>query len=368
MNYLRYIRARYFWIRHFQQRAAMANLILRPAWQGRESDVTPQGVYRDRRRFIKEMALGAVAVGALGSSGCADREVARRVEAARPDDPWATVPANAPRDGFPAARNATYQVPERPLTDRELPVTYNNYYEFNPPPGEKDVWQLTGAYEPFPHTIEFKGLVERPFRVDLEELIREMELEERVYRFRCVEAWSMTVPWTGFPLRKLIEYGKPLSSATHVRFVSRSEPQVMPGVVEAEYYPWPYYEGLRLDEATNDLAFVAIGIYGEPLPKQNGSPLRLALPWKYGYKGPKGIVTVEFTDTQPPTFWNDLQPLEYGFLSNVNPNVPHPRWSQATEELLGTDGRIPTQLLNGYAEFVGSLYPDEPTSLTRVVR
>lgn len=346
----------------------MAHIILKPDWQERESCVTPPDVYRNRRRFIKELAVGSVALAAAGASGCADRNVARRVEATRPEGPLATIPANAPRDGYPAARNATYQVPERPLTDRLPPVTYNNFYEFNPPPGEKDVWQLTGAYEPFPHTIEFKGLVEKPFTIGVDELIRTSELEERIYRFRCVEAWAMTVPWTGFPLRSLIERGKPLSSATFVRFVSRNEPEVMPGVVEAEYYPWPYYEGLRMDEATNDLAFVAVGLYGEPLPKQNGSPLRLVLPWKYGYKGPKAIITVEFTNTQPPTFWNDLQPAEYGFLSNVNPNVPHPRWSQATEELIGTDTRVPTQILNGYGAFVGDLYPDEPTTLTRTVR
>ena len=346
----------------------MAHIILKPEWQERESRITPPAVYRDRRRFIREVAIGSMGLAAIGASGCADREVRRLVDASRPEGPLATIPANATRAGYPAARNDRYQVPERPMTDRLPPVTYNNYYEFNPPPGEKDVWQHTGAYEPFPHTLEFAGLVEQPFRIDVDELIRTSALEERVYRFRCVEAWAMTVPWTGFTLRSLIERGKPLSTATHVRFVARNEPRVMPGVVEAEYYPWPYYEGLRLDEATNELAFVAVGIYGEPLPKQNGSPLRLVLPWKYGYKGPKAIVRVEFTDSQPKTFWNDLQPLEYGFLSNVNPNVPHPRWSQATEELIGTDERVPTQLLNGYAEFVGNLYPDEPTSMTRTVR
>lgn len=159
-----------------------------------------------------------------------------------------------------------------------------------------------------------------------------------------------------------------MSSATHVRFVSRLERKQMPGVRRAHWYTWPYYEGLRMDEAMHELAFVAVGMYGEPLPKQNGSPLRLVLPWKYGYKGPKAVTRVEFVNKQPATFWNDLHPNEYGFLSNVNPNVPHPRWSQASERIIDTGDQVPTLLLNGYAEFVGDLYPEEPTSLSRVVR
>jgi sulfoxide reductase catalytic subunit YedY len=212
-------------------------------------------------------------------------------------------------------------------------------------------------------TIDVKGMVEKPFKLDVGELITSMDLEERVYRFRCVEAWAMTVPWTGFPLKKLIERCKPLSTATFVRFVSVNRPKQMPGIPAAPWYPWPYYEGLRMDEATNEIAFVATGIYGEPLPKQSGSPIRLALPWKYGYKGPKAIVEMEFTDKQPPTFWNELQPAEYSFLSNVNPNVPHPRWSQASERLIGqSDRRVPTQMFNGYETWVGDLYPKEPRS------
>jgi methionine sulfoxide reductase catalytic subunit len=164
-----------------------------------------------------------------------------------------------------------------------------------------------------------------------------------------------------------VERCRPLSAATHVRFVSVNRPNEMPGIRAARHYPWPYFEGLRMDEATNELAFVATGMYGEPLPKQNGSPLRLVLPWKYGYKGPKAVVRIEFVNRQPATFWNELQPREYGFLSNVNPNIPHPRWSQASERLLSGE-RVPTQLFNGYAEWVGSLYPDEPTSASRVIR
>lgn len=344
----------------------MANLILHPDWQGREGDVTPRAAYESRRRFLKQLALGSLAAtlpAGFAAAGC-------RTEGrpAGPEGPLSTIPANAPRAGYPAPRNERFQVPERPLTDRLDASSYNNFYEFRPTGMDlKDVWPHTGAYQPFPMTIEVGGLVEKKLTLDVEQLIRSMELEERIYRFRCVEAWAMTVPWTGFPLRKLIERCKPLSRATHVQFVSANRPKQMPGIREATWYPWPYFEGLRLAEATNELAFVATGLYGEPLPKQNGSPLRLALPWKYGYKGPKAVVKIVFTDRQPRTFWNELQPKEYGFLSNVNPNIPHPRWSQASERLLTTGERVETKLFNGYGEWVGALYPDEPRTPQRPI-
>jgi sulfoxide reductase catalytic subunit YedY len=252
-------------------------------------------------------------------------------------------------------------VPERALTERTAAASYNNFYEFDP--SSKTIWHLTEKYEPFPMTIEIDGLVEKPFTIGVEDLIKEFGLEERLYRFRCVEAWSMTIPWTGFPLAKLIERCKPLSKATHVSFVSLNRPKQMPGIAKSPWYPWPYYEGLRMDEATNELAFIATGAYGEPLPKQHGSPFRLVIPWKYGYKGPKAVEKITFTDKQPKTFWNDLHPQEYSFLSNVNPNVPHPRWSQASERFIRDVEdvrRIPSQLFNGYADSVGEMYPEEP--------
>ena len=345
----------------------MPNLILPPGWQGRERDVTPRHVYQNRRQFAKLLGLGAIGLTAAAApAGCATRDASDGRAAPRPDDPLATIPADAPREGSPAPRNTAFAVPERPLSDRIAHASYNNFYEFQLPPGEKAVWPQTGAYDPFPATIEVTGLVEEPFTIDVDRLIREMELEERIYRFRCVEAWSMTVPWTGFPLRALIERCRPLSSATHVAFTSLSRPRQMPGVRAAGPYGYefPYYEGLRMAEATNDLAFVATGSYGEPLPKQNGSPLRLVLPWKYGYKGPKAVAQIAFVDQQPRTFWNDLQPREYGFLSNVNPNVPHPRWTQARERFITADAEateeIPTMIFNGYDEWVADLYPDEP--------
>jgi sulfoxide reductase catalytic subunit YedY len=333
----------------------MAHIILPPEWQIEERGATERGVYQQRRDFIKRLGLGTIGivVGPSVLTACANP----------PDDPVSvsgpldTIPENAPRIGLPASRNAEFTVPERAMTDRTAAATYNNFYEFDG--SSKVIWQLTGDYDPFPWTLEVDGLVEESFRVDVTELIRLFGLEERVYRFRCVEAWSMTLPWTGFSLKRLIEHCKPLSSATHVAFECVNRPDQMPGINDQPWYSWPYYEGLRMDEATNELAFVATGIYGEPLPKQHGSPLRLVLPWKYGYKGPKAVRKITFVDKQPKTFWNDLQPAEYSFESNVNPRIPHPRWSQATERFIQSDTdvkRVPTQFLNGYASWVGQLY------------
>ena len=348
----------------------MAHIIIPPGWQLKENQVTTEAAYRNRRTFLKTLGLGAIGMMSSTTALACAGDVQRSNAAAMPppDGPLDTIPENAPREGYPAPRNTNFTVPERPVSDRLVSSSYNNFYEFINQGNLKRVWPLTGDYEPFPMTLEVKGLVEKEMKLDLSELIRSMELEERIYRFRCVEAWSITVPWTGFPLRKLIERCKPLSKATHVRFVSANVPKQMPGLANSPWYPWPYFEGLRMDEATNELAFVATGMYGEPLPKQNGSPIRLALPWKYGYKGAKAIVRIEFVDEQPPTFWNELQPTEYGFLSNVNPNVPHPRWSQASERFMPSEGveePIPTQLFNGYEEWVVDLYPDEPRKPSR---
>ena len=347
----------------------MGHVIIRPGWQGREQDTTPQGAYIRRRDFIRTLGLGSIGAAVTPLTACSspsNRTNGAGV-AGDPDGPLDTIPENAPRDGLPAVRNANYTVPERPVTGRIAASSYNNYYEFINQGDLKNVWPLTEDYEPFPNTIRVHGLVEEEMTLDIGDLIRELDLEERIYRFRCVEAWSMTIPWTGFPLRKLVEKCKPLSSATHVMFRCLDRPKQMPGIPKSPWFPWPYYEGLRMDEAMNEMAFVATGMYGEPLPKQNGSPIRMVLPWKYGYKGPKSFIEMEFRDTRPGTFWNRLYPEEYGFLSNVNPNLPHPRWSQASERFISdvdTEEQIPTQLFNGYAEFVGDLYPDEPTTLT----
>jgi methionine sulfoxide reductase catalytic subunit len=343
----------------------MANIIIPPSWQLPERQATDPSTYRNRRDFLKRSGLALA--GTILAPGCTARSAPLHI----PGGPLDTIPANAPRAGLPAARNANFAVSERAVTDRLAASSYNNFYEFISTGDLKNVWPLVGDYKPFPTTIKVRGLVEDKFEIGAEELISSMDLEERVYRFRCVEAWSMTVPWTGFPLKKLIERCRPLSKATHVAFLSANKPREMPGIRAAPWYDWPYFEGLRIDEATNDVAFVATGMYGEPLPKQNGSPLRMVLPWKYGYKGPKAVVELRFTDKQPPTLWNKLQPAEYGFLSNVNPNVPHPRWSQASERFIRTESdleRLPTLLFNGYEDWVGDLYPDEPTSLSRRIR
>ena len=341
--------------------STMANLIIPPDWQIKLREATGLDTYRDRRAFLKTLGLGAVGMGIVPGilTACTNETTGARgaTAAAGAKGPLDTIPSNAPRIGLPAAANGDYTVPERAITDRTTAASYNNFYEFDD--GSKEIWHLTDKYEPFPMTIEVDGLVEKPFRIGVEDLIRELGLEERLYRFRCVEAWSMTIPWTGFPLSKLIDRCKPLSKASYVEFVSVNRPDQMPGIGETPWYPWPYFEGLRMDEATNELAFVATAAYGEPLPKQHGSPLRLVLPWKYGYKGPKAVVKITFTDKQPKTFWNDLFPKEYSFLSNVNPNIPHPRWSQATEKFIREINdirRIPTQLFNGYGAWVGGMY------------
>jgi len=358
----------------------MAHIHTRPDWHINERDATTEETYRSRRRFIRQLGLGGIAATTIGvgtglTTGCQAQPATdgpgaqgTLLPGTDPEHPLDTIPENAPRTGLPAARNANFVVPERPETTRIAASSYNNYYEFISQGDLKTVWPLTGDYKPFPHTIEVRGLVEKKKTFDVDELITRLGLEERLYRFRCVEAWSMTIPWVGFPLAKLIEACAPLSKATHVRFYSVDRPKEMPGIRNARWFDFPYYEALRMDEATHELAFVATGMYGEPLPKQNGSPLRLVLPWKYGYKGAKAISRIEFVDKQPPTFWQDLFPNEYGFLSNVNPNLPHPRWSQAQERhILEPDRleRIPTQLFNGYADIVGRLYPDEPTEFKR---
>ena len=199
--------------------------------------------------------------------------------------------------------------------------------------------------------------MKKEMTIDIDDLLKKIPLEERVYRFRCVEAWSMAVPWSGFPLKALVALAKPNSSAKYVRMETLFDRGIMPGLRQP-WYPWPYAEGLTIEEATNDLAFIATGLYGKPMPKQNGAPLRLATPWKYGFKSIKSIVRFTFLREKPETFWELVQPREYGFWANVNPKVSHPRWSQASERVLGNSGRVPTLLYNGYGEFVADLYTD----------
>jgi sulfoxide reductase catalytic subunit YedY len=250
-----------------------------------------------------------------------------------------------------APRSAVYDA-GRAITPEQDSTTYNNFYEFGT---DKSISRAAQRLPVAPWTIAIDGMVEKPRTIGIDDLLKQVQLEERVYRHRCVEGWAMTVPWTGFPLSALVRIAAPTASAKYVAFETLADPKTMPGLRIAAF-EWPYVEGLTMAEATNDLAFLATGLYGKAMPKQNGAPIRLALPWKYGFKSVKSIVKLTFTDKRPTTFWEGLQPSEYGFWANVNPSVPHPRWSQATERLLGSDERVPTKIYNGYGEFVASMY------------
>jgi len=301
-------------------------------WELPEGRATSENQYLNRRAMVKAMGLGSVA---LAVPGIALAE----------DDPSA--------GKYPARRQDKFGNPS-PVTAEKLATTYNNYYEFDT---DKSIHKAAQKLPIRPWTIKVSGKVEKPFEIGFDDLLARMPLEERVYRHRCVETWSMIVPWSGFPLKSLVEFCKPVGAPKYIVMQTLSNPKVMPGQKDI-LYPWPYTEGLAMDEATHELAFIATGLYGKPIPKQNGAPLRLVAPWKYGFKNVKSIVSIEFTDKRPVSFWEKLQASEYGFWANVNPQVPHPRWSQATEKPLGSDARIPTQLYNGYAEFVSSLYTD----------
>ena len=243
---------------------------------------------------------------------------------------------------------------KRPLTKEKYATTYNNFYEFG---SSKNIWRAAQKLKTNPWVISVNGMVEKPLEIDVLDLIDLMgQIEERVYRHRCVEAWAMTLPWSGFEFSKLIDYVKPLNNAKYVKFETFLDLKVARGQKQ-KWYPWPYTEGITIQEASNVLTFMATGIYGKELPKQNGAPLRLVLPWKYGFKSIKSIKKITFTDKIPLSFWESLQPTEYGFWANVNPKIPHARWSQETEKLIGDEIKVvPTRLFNGYEEYVEHLY------------
>jgi sulfoxide reductase catalytic subunit YedY len=319
----------------------MSNIILRPGWQLPERRVTPEPVFLNRRHFLRQMGFAGGGLMALSNGELPGQEGKDSATEVRTSTT------------FPAPRHPLFN-PRWKLSDEKIAATYNNFYEFST---SKDrVHQLTGAFVTSPWPVEIRGLVENPMKIDAGELASMFGLEERVYRFRCVEAWSMIVPWTGFPLRKLLEKVKPKSEARFVRFETFNRPNQAPGMAQLRGYPWPYTEGLRLDEAMNPLVIVATGIYGKPLPKQHGAPLRMVVPWKYGYKSIKSIVKIDLVASQPSTLWETLSPDEYPFESNVNPGVPHPRWSQATERMIDTDERVKTLIYNGYGSYVADLY------------
>ena len=254
-------------------------------------------------------------------------------------------------DLYPADRNEFYQI-ERALTPEDINSRYNNFYEFG---SHKEISDRAQALQTRPWTVTIDGEVEEEREVDIDTLIRAMGIEERLYRHRCVEAWSMTIPWSGFPLARLVDYARPLSSAKYVVMQTFQDSSIASGQRQF-WYPWPYTEGLTIEEATNDLAFMVTGAYGQPAAKQFGAPLRLAVPWKYGFKSIKSIVRISFTSERPTSFWEQLNASEYGFWANVNPEVSHPRWSQANERVLGENRTIPTVIYNGYGEQVADLY------------
>ncbi len=299
-------------------------------WELPESEVTSEDVFWNRRQFLKASGVSLLALAGGGT---------------------VTEAATA---GFPTALNPQYANDFGGLTEEALVTGYNNFYEFTT--DKEDVADLAKGWKTEPWTLKVDGLVREPFEVDVNDLVRELGIEQRIYRFRCVEAWSMVVPWDGFPLAKLVAKADPLPEARYVRFVSFMDPQQAPGF-SSSYYPWPYQEGLRLDEAQHDLSLMVTGVYGKPLPNQNGAPLRLMVPWKYGFKSIKSIVRMEFVKDMPETLWNTMAPREYGFYANVNPQVSHPRWSQAQERPAGTwFKKIPTLMFNGYEPEVAGLY------------
>jgi methionine sulfoxide reductase catalytic subunit len=312
----------------------------RRGWELPERAATPEHLFHERRRLIKGLAAGPVLLaGAMGPW---------RTAAAEEADPSAGL--------YPVARNPRYVLDERlpQLSDERLVTTYNNFYEFG---SHKQISQAAQALEIRPWTVTLDGMVEKEQTLDVDDLLSRMPLEERVYRLRCVEAWSMAIPWSGFPLKALVDLARPLGSATYLRMETFLDSDMASGQKQF-WYPWPYVEGLTIAEATHELAFIATGLYGKPLPRQNGAPLRLAVPWKYGFKSIKSIVRFTLTDERPVNFWQEIQASEYGFWANVNPEVPHPRWSQAEETPLGSPMKVPTLLFNGYAEFVADLYKD----------
>ena len=301
------------------------------------SEITPQQVYEERRAFIRRMALGAVAGGALW-------EMANREAFAQ----------------APAARLAAKPNPAYSALDKQTPfkdaTTYNNFYEFGL--DKDDPARNAHTLRTRPWTVQVEGAVKKPMSFDIDTLLKLAPLEERVYRLRCVEGWSMVIPWVGYSLSELIKKVEPTGNAKFVEFVTLNDPKRMPGV-NSRVLNWPYVEGLRIDEAMHPLTLLGLGMYGQTLPNQNGAPVRLVVPWKYGFKSAKSIVKIRFVEKMPRTAWNVSAPSEYGFYSNVNPEVDHPRWSQASERRIGEDGffqkKRKTLMFNGYSE-VASLY------------
>lgn len=315
---------------------------VRRPWDLPPQEITDPQLFTNRqwrREFLKSVGIAA------GASllGCKQATIEEIDEAGK---------VEVGQQNYPFPRNPEFEY-GRKETDRAEAARYTNFYEFSL---SKNVYLYVDRFEPTPWKFEVTGLCRNPQTFDLDDVYRQFTLEERAYRHRCVETWSMCVPWTGFPMAELLKKVDPLAAAKFVRFDTFLNPEVAPHQQDSQY-PWPYSEGLTIEEAMNPLTLLVTGIYGTPLPKQHGAPIRVVVPWKYGFKGAKSIVRIELTDKQPATFWNSLSPHEYGFQANVDPGVPHPRWSQATEWMLGNRyERIPTLKYNGYGDYVAQLY------------
>ena len=308
------------------------HVIARKGWEIPESLATPESVFLNRRALLT--GAGAIGAGAMLAPGAAFAQAA---------DPSAHL--------YPAPRNESYKL-DRALTPEDVNARYNNFYEFGT---TKNIVAAAQRLQIRPWTIKIDGLVEKEREIGIDDLLKAVQLEERLYRMRCVEAWSMTVPWSGFAMKQLVDLAKPTSGAKFIRIETFMDPKIAPGQRQV-WYPWPYVDGCTIEEARNDLAFMVTGAYGKPLGNQFGAPLRVHMPWKYGFKAVKSIRRITFTNERPVSFWEKAQASEYGFWANVNPAIAHPRWSQATEEVLGEGRRVPTLIWNGYGEFVADMY------------
>ena len=313
----------------------------RPSWAIAESEATPEDVYMNRRQWLKGAGFAGLGLAAaMGGMGGGSKAA------------LAASTALGGIGGYPATRNEMFTL-DRAITPEDEATTYTNFYEFG---SSKNVWRRAQSLVTNPWAVTIDGLVEAEQTIDAKDLVEKMGgLEERLYRHRCVEAWAMAVPWTGVPLARLVELAQPKPEAKYLRMETFMQPDIAPGQRQ-DWYPWPYVEGLTIAEASHELAFLATGIYGKPMPAQNGAPIRLVVPWKYGFKSIKSISRFTFPAERPTSFWEHLNASEYGFWANVNPDIPHPRWSQETERLLGSNTRVDTQKFNGYEAEVAGLY------------
>lgn len=322
------------------------------------SEITPESVFMRRREWLRDAGLYVATSAALGGSlvaltGSGKRAQVVSLEQAPALPVSVTAPApSAASSAEPIAMDKSF-VSDEPKTPFEDVTTFNNFYELGL--DKEDPAKNAQTLKPRPWTVSFEGEINKPQKVDIDTLLKWFTLEERVYRLRCVERWSMVIPWLGFPLRKLIEKLEPTSRAKYVAFTTLLDVEQLPNQL-SDVLEWPYVEGLRIDEAMHPLTLMAVGLYGKALPGQNGAPLRLVVPWKYGFKSIKSIVRIAFTEKEPPTSWNKSAPREYGFYANVNPKVDHPRWSQALELRIGDTEKRPTLMFNGYEKEVASLY------------